>query len=111
MFARGLGIDFRNRGGIYAGGKYLPITGVQIEYQEQGADQVHTYGPDKPPVVFFRRWKVRAATSEGPLEYSAWRDWPPPVIAKNMMYYNYHFDGTFRGERIQGKGYGEYVNI
>jgi hypothetical protein len=39
------------------------------------------------------------------------REWPPARIASNMAYYNFSYEGSYRGERISGRGYGEYVHI
>ncbi len=111
MLARGFGLDFRNHGALYVDGEYQKINHVQIEYLDGTADHIPSYGPERPPVVFYRRWKVTAATDNGPLQYLASRDWPPSVIAKNMTYYNFSYEGTFQGQQIHGHGYGEYVHI
>jgi len=41
-------------------------------------------------VKFYRRWKVRAVTDDGILEYVGTREWPPASIGRNMIYYNFH---------------------
>lgn len=110
MRARGFGIDFRNRGGLHLNGEYVPVESVAVEYLDPSEDS-NVRGSPRPNTTFYRRWRVQARTAAGPLEYVATDDWPWAPIATNMTYFNHSFDGTFRGKRIHGKGYGEYLQI
>jgi hypothetical protein len=115
MKARGFGIDFRNRGGVYFPHGYVEIRKVEVEYlDESNADLVDLcVGQPSGPLAtrYYRRWRVKADTSEGPLEYTAVREWPPASIGRSMIYYHFSYQGTFRGGPITGRGYGEYVHI
>jgi hypothetical protein len=112
MHARAFGIAVRDRGGFFLGGTYIPIDGVKITYFEEPApDLVAAHCPDRPPVTFYRKWRVQARTNDGVLEYTAARDFPPPAIASNMMYYHFAYEGSYRGRTLRGQGYGEYVHI
>lgn len=110
MLARGFGISFRNRGGLYLDGKYIPVESVEIEYIE---DEASTSGerPQRQAVPFPRTWRVRASTPEERLEYTGTREGPPPAISSNMTYYNFTFTGRYKGQPTSGRGYGEYLNI
>ncbi len=111
MYARALGVEFRNRGGLYFDGRYWEIACVHIEYLEsEEGDAVAAISGQKP-LKFPTKWKVRATTAAGDLQFTATREWPTARIASNMMYYNHSFEGTFRGKKIQGRGYGEYLHI
>jgi hypothetical protein len=109
MYARGFGIDFRNRGGFHLNGVYKPINRVTIDYLEPPApDIVESSGQ---PEKFYRSWKVKAETDEGILEYTGTREWPPASITGNMIYYNFSYEGTYLRRRFNGRGYGEYLRM
>jgi hypothetical protein len=110
MRACGFGIDIRNRGGLHLDGEYVPIQSTEVEYLDP-SEKPSVSGSARSSTTFYRRWRVRAHTAEGPLEYIATHDWPPAPVATNMTYYNHSFEGTFRGRKIRGKGYGEYLHI
>ncbi|MGH9376803.1 MAG: hypothetical protein ACRD1J_11685 [Terriglobia bacterium] len=110
MLARGFGIDFRNRGGFYLNGKYVPVQSIEVEYIEYESG-VAGKQSGKRAAAFPRKWKVRAATTEGFLEYDSVREWPPPAISSNMTYYNFTFSGSYKGQPANGRGYGEYLSI
>jgi hypothetical protein len=109
MRARGFGIDVRNRGGLHLDGEYVPIQSIAVEYLDAG-EEPSFRGSSRAPTTFYKRWRVRADTATGPLEYEATHDWPTAPVARNMTYYNHSFEGTFRGKTICGKGYGEYLH-
>ena len=112
MFARGFGIDFRNRGGLYYNGQYKEIRRLKIQYMDDPeADLVDVHCSGRPPVRFFRRWHLQAETEEGRLEYTATREWPPASIGRNMIYYNFSYQGMYAGQSISGRGYGEYAQL
>lgn len=112
MHSKAFGIDFRNGGGVYFNGSYARIRGVEIEYLEDPApDYTKTHCSSGPLVKFYRRWKVKAKTDKGILEYTATRGWPPANVASHMIYYNFSYEGTFQGSGISGRGYGEYVQM
>ncbi len=109
MYARGFGIDFRNRGGFHLNGVYKPINSVTIDYLDHPApDVVESSGQ---PEKFYRSWRVKAETDEGILEYTGTREWPPACITGHMIYYNFSYEGTYLRQRISGRGYGEYLRI
>jgi hypothetical protein len=111
MFARGFGINFRSRGGFFWEGTYVEIRKVHIEYpQDSNSDQVDDC-MGTTPNIFPRKWKVRAETERGELEYTAFRTFPPALVASNMTYYHFSFEGHLQGQAISGKGYGEYAHI
>lgn len=110
MLAQGFGINFRNRGGFYLDGSYIPVQSIEIDYIEYGAGAPGMH-PGSDGVAFPRKWRVRASTAEGVLEYTATHEWPPPPVSRNMTYYNFIFTGTYRGRQTSGRGYGEYLNI
>ena len=112
MQARAFGVNVRNRGGLYLDGRYIPIRGVRIRYlQEPAPDLVAMHCPGRPPVAFYREWTVEAETGEGVLSYTARREWPPAPVAPNMTYYQFTYEGSYRGSAIAGRGYGEYAHI
>jgi len=112
MFARGFGIDFRNRGGLYHNGQYREIRHVKIQYMDDPeADLVDVHCSGQPPVKFFRRWRLEAETEGGKLEYIGTREWPPASIGRNMIYYHFSFQGMYAGQQISGRGYGEYLHL
>jgi hypothetical protein len=110
MLARGFGIDFRNLGGLYVNGDYIRIKQVNVEYMS-AEDEKLSIGRGGRSVTFHREWKVSAVTDEGLLEYTGRREWPPPRVSSNMIYYNFSFSGSFRGKAISGSGYGEYLSL
>jgi hypothetical protein len=111
MHVRAFGINWRNRGGFFVNGCYRELGNVEVEYLSYPEPDLLPMGSGVPPVKFYRSWKIRADTAAGKLEYIGVREWPPARIASNMMYYNFSYEGTFQGERISGRGYGEYVHI
>jgi hypothetical protein len=111
MYARGFGIEFRNRGGLYMDGVYIEIESVEIRYLETEEYHKSDKTSSRRPVKFPKRWTVTACTPRGKLEMNMTRPWPPARIAKNMIYYNHSFEGTFQGKKIRGSGYGEYLSI
>jgi hypothetical protein len=110
MLARGFGINFRDRGGLYRGDDYVEIERVRIDYVHGEVDRVANCQGTRW-VPFPRAWKVRAQTPTGLLEYTATREWPPAAVSTNMMYYHFAYAGTYRGTPIQGRGYGEYLTL
>jgi hypothetical protein len=112
MKARGFGIDFRNRGGLYWKGSYREIKSIRVDYlNEPEPDRVELHCSTRPPVTFPRKWKVEAMTDVGPLIYVGTRAWPPAAIAGSMMYYHFDYQGTYQGEILSGRGYGEYLHL
>jgi len=110
MYARGFGIEFRNRGGIYIDGQYCELKRVKVEYLESEPGQ-KAAGSSRERLSFPKRWKVHASTEAGDLEFIAAREWPPAQVSSHMIYYNHSFEGTYLGKKIQGTGYGEYLNM
>ncbi|MBI3329265.1 MAG: hypothetical protein HYZ81_21505 [Nitrospinae bacterium] len=114
MLAQGVGIDFRNLGGIYlSDGSFKRLEAIEIEYAEvetlAGRGLAHT-------VTFPKRWIVRAQAEEATLEYRGTRESPAAHIARDMIYFDFRFTGTYRepGKRerfLNGHGYGEYVEM
>lgn len=111
MNARGFGIDFRNRGGFYMNGIYQKINSVKIEYLEKPEPEQPETNSSVQAVKFYRRWKVKAMTDNGILEYIGTRKWPLAPITRNMTYYYFSYEGTYKGQNINGRGYGEYLHI
>ena len=111
MQVRAFGITWRNRGGIFISGSYRELHSVEVEYLNDPEPDLLPMGAGVPPVRFYRSWKIRAETAAGRLEYVGVRQWPPARIASNMMYYNFSYEGTYQGEPISGRGYGEYLHI
>jgi len=111
MQASAFGINVRDRGGLFWEGRYIPIHSIRIRYSDDPQpDLVAAHCPNGAPVVFYRRWFIRAETAEGPLEYAGTREWPPAAIATNMTFYNFSYEGSFKTQSIRGRGYGEYVH-
>lgn len=75
------------------------------------ADLVDIHCSGQPPVKFFRRWRLEADTDEGRLEYIGTREWPPASIGRNMIYYHFSYQGMYAGQRMSGRGYGEYLHL
>ena len=111
MKARGFGIDFRNRGGFYLDGSYRKIRKVEIEYVEKDKDETRFHCARRAPVTFYRKWRVKATTDGGLLEYEATREWPPARVSPNMIYYHFSYEGSYQSKKFRGRGYGEYVHI
>jgi hypothetical protein len=111
MKVRALGVDFRDRGGFYQGGTYREMRRITIEYMDRlEPDRVGTcQGEDF--VTFYKQWQVRAVADGGVLEYTATREWPAAPVSQNMMYYHFSYVGTYRGQHISGRGYGEYLRL
>jgi hypothetical protein len=114
MLAQGIGIDFRNLGGIYfPDGRFHRLTGITVTY---GAMEELTPQPLKLAVPFPTQWHVKAQVDGGTFEYTARREAPPALIATNMIYGDFRYEGTFREasgqtHHLAGHGYGEYVRI
>ena len=111
MVARGFGIDFRNLGGIFVPKSYQEISKIDIEYCSDPPADLVDVCVGSTPTVFYRKWKVQAQTSSGVLEYTAYRDFPPALVAANMFYYQFRYEGIWEGKTIRGRGYGEYAHI
>jgi hypothetical protein len=111
MHVRAFGINWRNRGGLFVSGSYREIHNVKVEYLNDPEPDLLPIGPGVPPVKFYRSWKIKAETDEGRLEYVGVREWPPARVAGHMLYYNFSYAGTYQGEPISGRGYGEYVHM
>jgi hypothetical protein len=114
MHARAFGVAVRDRGGFFLDGTYIAIDSVKIEYFDDPApDLVAAYCPDlrRPPVKFYRKWRVAAKTGDGVLEYTGIREFPPAPVASNMTYYHFAYEGTYRNRALKGRGYGEYVHL
>jgi hypothetical protein len=114
MLAQGLGIDFRNLGGLYwPDGRFVRLEAVEIEYLELEAreDQARSATTLVP-----KTWIVRAKAEAGSLEYTATREPPPALIATHMSYCDFRFTGMYRepgasARSISGHGYGEFVRM
>jgi hypothetical protein len=111
MHVNAFGIAWRDRGGLFVNGSYQEVQNVTVAYLEDPEPDLMPLPAGAPPVKFYRRWHVTADTAAGRLEYVGEREWPPARIASHMMYYNFAFAGTFAGETISGRGYGEYLHI
>jgi hypothetical protein len=110
MYASAFGIEFRNRGGFYLRGRYIPIECVKIQYTE--TREVHPGAPNpNRSMKFPKAWTVSAETAEGRLQINVISGWPPARITSNMIYYHYSFEATYQGEKIRGSGYGEYLSL
>jgi len=111
MQASAFGVKVRNRGGLYLDGRYVPIDGIRIRYlNDPPPDEVAAHCPASP-TTYYRKWVVEADTPEGLLTYTGSREWPPAPVAPSMTYYNFSYEGTYKGVAIRGRGYGEYVDI
>ena len=111
MYAKGFGIEFRNRGGFFLNGSYIKINRVRIEYLDEPPPELSKNSMSGKPIKFYKKWIVKAETDKGDLEYTAKREWPAAQITGNMLYYNYELNGSFDGQKLVGKGYGEYLHI
>jgi hypothetical protein len=74
MLAQGLGIDFRNLGGLYLpNGSFVRLEAVEIEYLEL---EELAHQALSPALLFPKTWLVRAKAELGSFEYSATRESP-----------------------------------
>lgn len=113
MLAQGVGIDFRNLGGIYfPDGRFCRLTDITVEYvvMEEPA------GQSLAAVPVPKRWRVTARAEGNTFEYVATRESPPAMVATNMVYGDFRYEGLFReaggqAHHLVGHGYGEYVRM
>ncbi len=114
MLAQGVGADFRNLGGIYfPDGHFMHLTDITVVYGELEELQSQV---SAPPVPFPKTWRVQAEANGGLFEFTATRESPPARIAREMIYFDFRFSGTYREPgkpelALSGHGYGEYVRI
>jgi hypothetical protein len=114
MLAQGMGIAFRNLGGIYLpDGRFLHLSDIKVVYVELEELRCRSAAP---PVLFPKTWRVQAQADGGLFEYTATRESPLARIARKMIYFDFGFTGTYRepGKAalpLSGHGYGEYVRI
>jgi hypothetical protein len=114
MLAQGVGIDFRNLGGIYLpDGHFVRLTKIEIEYVE--LEELDQQAPS-PAISLPKQWIVRASAESGSFEYTATRQSPPALIATHMMYGDFQFIGRYRAPGtadvvVSGRGYGEFVRM
>jgi hypothetical protein len=114
MLAQGLGIDFRNLGGIYLPDeRFVRLTQIEVDYLEFEALEDQT-----PPaaIPLPKQWVVRAIAESGIFEYTATRQSPPARIATHMIYGDFQFVGRYRAPgtadaAVSGRGYGEFVRM
>jgi len=111
MKARGFGIDFRNHGGIYRDDVYRPIERIAVDYGEKPSEEVRNHCGERNPASFPKRWRVHAKTASGFFDYVAEREFPPALVATNLIYYTFNYEGSFEGKHVSGRGYGEYLNL
>jgi hypothetical protein len=93
MLAQGMGLDFRNLGGLYfPDGNLRRVRKIQIGYVEieelGGGDRART-------VAFPKQWLVRAEADAGALEYAGFRESPAARIARHMIYVDFRFEGVY----------------
>ncbi len=114
MLAQGLGIDFRNLGGIYLpDGRFVRLSQIEVEYLEFEDLEDQTLPPAIP---LPKEWVVRATAESGIFEYTATRQSPPVLIATHMTYSDFRFIGRYRAPgaedvAVSGHGYGEFVRM
>jgi hypothetical protein len=114
MLAQGVGIDFRNLGGIYLpDGRFVRLEAIEIEYLEL---EELAHQALSPAVLFPRTWLVRAKAESGSFEYTATRESPPALVATHMIYGDFRFSGTYQTPgtldvSVSGHGYGEFVRM
>jgi hypothetical protein len=114
MVAQGVGLDFRNLGGIYLpDGRFVPLEKIAIDYLASEKLESPSLSPAIP---FPTQWVVRAQAGSGTFEYRAVRESPPALVGQNMMYCDFRFTGTYRAPGVEevtvsGRGYGEYVRM
>jgi hypothetical protein len=114
MLAQGLGLDFRNLGGIYLPeGRFVRLTQIEVDYleHEELEDQALSAA-----IQFPKKWVVRAIAESGRFEYTATRQSPPALIAAHMIYADFQFLGNYRTPGadavvVSGHGYGEFVRM
>ncbi len=109
VHARAFGVDFRNGGGLFAGAAYHRVRRVAVSYAT--SDWVDNCGGLGAPTPVYRTWDVRASTDAGELTYTATRTHPPAMVAPNMNQYHFAFRGSWCGESVSGRGFGEYVHL
>ena len=109
VHARVFGVDFRNRGGLFAGEDYHELRRVSVKYT--ASDLVDNCGGRGAPVPVWRQWDVLAASDSGPLLYSATRTHPPAMVAANTSQYHFTWEGTWCGRPVRGRGYGEFARL
>lgn len=110
MWAKGFGIETRNRGGIYLpGGEYVQIKKIKsIRYEKPKLMDIYCTAS---PITFYEQWRVEAETEKGVLRYTANQVHPPAHIAKHMIYHSFLFEGLLGSQRLSGTGYGEYARM
>jgi hypothetical protein len=114
MLAQGIGVDFRNLGGIYLpDGRFVQLEKIAIDYLESEKLESPSLSP---AVLFPKKWMVRAQAGSGTFEYHAIRKSPAALIAHNMIYSDFRFTGTYRAPgadevKVSGRGYGEFVRM
>jgi hypothetical protein len=114
MLAQGLGLDFRNLGGIYLpDGRFHQLTDITVEYVKMEEVEGESF---RPAVPFPKRWHIKARADGGTFEYTARRQAPPALIATNMVYGDFQYEGVYheaggQTHHLTGHGYGEYVRM
>jgi hypothetical protein len=114
MLAQGVGVDFRNLGGLYfADGRFMRLSDIAVEDVELEELQSRS---SALPISFPKSWRVRAKAHGGLFAYSATRESPAAHIAREMIYFDFRFTGIYRelGKPelpFTGHGYGEYVRL
>ena len=109
VHTRAFGVDFRNGGGLFAGGLYHRVKHVGVSFGT--ADPVDNCGGLGEPTSAYRTWDVHAATDAGELVYIATRTHPPAMVAPNTNQYHFTFQGNWRGTPVSGRGFGEYIHL
>ena len=109
VHARAFGLDYRNRGGLYAADAWHEIKRVRVRYTE--GDPVDNCGGLGAFTRVPRQWHVEAATDAGALQYTALRTHPPAMTGSNTSQYHFEWQGTWRGQPAAGRGYGEYARL
>jgi len=109
LHARAFGADFRNGGGLFAGAVYHRVKHVTVRYA--ASDSVDNCGGLSALTPVYRTWDVRATTDAGELAYAATRTHPPAMVAPNTNQYHFTFQGSWCGEPVSGRGFGEYIHL
>jgi hypothetical protein len=109
VYARAFGLEYRNRGGLYAGDAWHEIKQVRLRYAEH--DPVDNCGGLGGFTKVPRQWHVDATTDAGPLQYTALRTHPPAMTGSNTSQYHFEWQGAWRGQSVAGRGYGEYARL
>jgi hypothetical protein len=107
--ARAFGLDFRNRGALFAGEQYHEVRRVKVKHL--AADPVDNCGGDGALTQAWRIWEVEAVTDAGTLLYRAERTHPPAMSGASTNQYHFAFEGSWRGAPVTGRGYGEFANL